>query len=68
MAVAPERPTAPSERPVIPSSPIERGRAWLAWFGVARLVTAAVATIVVCLGGWWLVRTPVPATESSLPL
>jgi competence protein ComEA len=37
------------------------------WFGVGRLVAASVATIVVCAGAIWLVRTPPPATEASLP-
>jgi competence protein ComEA len=37
------------------------------WFGVGRLVGATVATIVVCLGGYWLVQMPPPATEASLP-
>jgi competence protein ComEA len=37
------------------------------WFGVGRLVAASVATVVVCAGAVWLVRTPPPATEASLP-
>ena len=55
------------ERPAAPRSLAERARAWVEWFGIARLAAAAVATIIVCVGGVWLVRTPPPATEASLP-
>jgi len=55
------------ERPVPPRSVAERARAWVEWFGVGRLVAASVATVVVCSGAVWLVRTPPPATEASLP-
>ena len=34
---------------------------------MARLVTSACAVVIVCLGGWWLIRSPVPPVESSLP-
>jgi competence protein ComEA len=37
------------------------------WFGAGRLVAASVATVVVAAGAFWLVRTPPPATEASLP-
>jgi competence protein ComEA len=37
------------------------------WFGVGRLVAASLATVVVGIGAVWLVRTPPPATEASLP-
>ena len=58
----------PLSRPTPPRSPAERLRTWAVWFGVGRLVAASVATIVVCAGAVWLVRTPPPATEASLPL
>jgi competence protein ComEA len=54
------------ERPVPPRSVAERVRAWVEWFGIARLVAASVATLIVCAGAVWLVRTPPPATEASL--
>jgi competence protein ComEA len=54
-------------RPIAAPSLVERARDWLNWFGVARLVTSAIATLIVCAGGWWLVRTPAPPTEASLP-
>lgn len=57
----------PLERPVAPSSLLERARAWLVWFGAGRLVAASVATVIVCAGGWWLLRNPAPPTEASLP-
>jgi len=55
------------ERPVPLRSVSERARAWIIWFGIGRLVAASAATIIVCAGGVWLVRTPPPATEASLP-
>lgn len=54
-------------RPVPPRSVAERVRAWVEWFGIGRLLAASVATIIVCAGAVWLVRTPPPATEVSLP-
>ncbi len=54
-------------RPIAAPSAVDRARDWLNWFGVARLVTSAVATLIVCAGGWWLVRSPAPPTEASLP-
>jgi competence protein ComEA len=57
----------PLSRPVPPRSLSERATAWVNWFGVARLIGASVATVVVCLGAYWLVRMPPPATEASLP-
>jgi competence protein ComEA len=57
----------PLSRPVPPRSLSERTTAWVSWFGVGRLVGASVATVVVCLGAYWLVRMPPPATEASLP-
>jgi competence protein ComEA len=49
-------------------SPAERARAWIAWFGVARLLASSVAVVVVCVGAAWLVRTPPPPTEASLTM
>jgi competence protein ComEA len=46
----------------------ERTRAWIEWFGFGRLIGAAVATLVVCAGALWLLRSPIPATEASLPM
>lgn len=57
----------PLSRPVPPSSPGDRLRNWLAWFGVARLIAASFATMLVCAGAFWLVRSPAPPTEASLP-
>ncbi len=58
----------PFPRPTPPSSPADRIRSWVVWFGVGRLVAAAVATVVVVAGGIWLVRSPPPSTEASLPM
>jgi competence protein ComEA len=57
----------PLSRPVPPRSPAERARAWIEWFGIARLIATSAATVVVCAGAVWLLRTPPPATEASLP-
>lgn len=57
----------PLSRPMPPRSIAERARAWVEWFGIGRLLAASVATVIVCAGAVWLVRTPPPATEASLP-
>ena len=59
-----QEPPRPLARPPL------RGRvaAWLAWFGVGRLVTSALSVVVVVAGAWWLLRTPPPPTEASLPV
>jgi competence protein ComEA len=57
----------PLARPTPPRTLSERASAWVDWFGIGRLLAASVATIVVCAGALWLVRTPPPATEASLP-
>lgn len=41
---------------------------WLAWLGVGRLLTSALAVVIVCVGAFWLVRSPPPATEAALPV
>jgi len=45
----------------------ERTVEWAGWFGVGRLVAAALSTVVVCAGAYWLVRSPPPASEAALP-
>lgn len=57
----------PLSRPVPPRSAAERARAWVEWFGIGRLLAASVATVIMCAGAVWLVRTPPPATEALLP-
>jgi competence protein ComEA len=55
-------------RPV-PTTPVAvRVREWVGWFGPTRLVTSAVAVVVVCAGAWFLVRTPPPPSEADLPV
>ena len=41
---------------------------WIAWFGPGRLVTSAVAVLIVCGGVFWLVRSTPPSTEAGLPV
>lgn len=55
-------------RPSVPPSWSDRLRDWITWFGAGRLVVGALATVVVCIGAYWLVRAPMPPTESSLPV
>lgn len=57
----------PLSRPVPPRAPLERVIAWVGWFGIGRLVGAALATLVVVVGGYLLIRMPPPPTEASLP-
>lgn len=45
-----------------------RAAEWLRWVGLARLVTSAVATVVVALGAFWLLRSPPPPIEAGLPV
>ena len=55
-------------RPV-PTTPVAvRVREWVGWFGPTRLVTSAVAVVVVCAGAWFLVRTPPPPSEADVPV
>lgn len=60
-------PPDPVPRPGPPRRPTETAGAWLRWFGVGRLVAAAVATAVVVGGAWWLLQSPAPPTEAGLP-
>jgi competence protein ComEA len=56
------------ERP-LPSRPISHTvRAWLQWFGLARLVVTAVAVLAVGAGAFWLLRAPATAVEQQLPM
>lgn len=58
------------ELPPRPQPPRPVGRsiaAWLNWFGIGRLIAAAVSVVVVAAGAFWLVRAPTPTPESTLP-
>ncbi|MET0909833.1 MAG: SLBB domain-containing protein, partial [Ilumatobacteraceae bacterium] len=56
------------QRPLPPRSMRDRARAWVAWIGFGRIVGSAIAVVAVCAGAFWLVRTPPPPTEASIPL
>jgi competence protein ComEA len=65
----------PAPSPPPPGSPSDRTErlritiaTWIAWFGLARLITSAGAVLVVCAGVVWLVRTSPPPTEAGLPI
>lgn len=62
-----EHPAEPT-RSWSPGVRSHRAAEWLEWFGVARLVTSAVAVVAVCAGAWFLVRSPTPPTEAGLPI
>jgi competence protein ComEA len=56
------------QRPASVAALGERLRDWTEWFGPARLVTSAIAVVIVCVGAWFLLRPPPPPTEASLPM
>jgi competence protein ComEA len=62
-----------SESPELPPRPAPPRRfgdtvaAWLAWFGVGRLIVSAACVLIVVGGVAWLVRAPAPSTETGLP-
>lgn len=55
-------------RPVVDRSVPDKLRDWIEWFGLARIITSAIAVGIVCVGGWWLIRTPAAPPESALPV
>lgn len=65
---APEAPAGGPPRPLPPATLNDRVGAWFRWFGVTRLVAAAISTAIVVGGGWWLVRAPALPAEQSLPV
>jgi len=58
----------PLDRPIPRQNPIERLRAWVAWFGLGRLLAVGASIVVVALGSIWLMRTGPPPTEAGLPM
>jgi competence protein ComEA len=54
-------------RPAPPRRVGDLAGAWLAWFGLGRLITAAGCTLIVAVGAFWLVRSPAPSVEGQLP-
>ncbi len=68
MAELPPRPR-PSRSPTdrlrdLVATGVERVR----WFGAARAVGVALCVVAAAIGTFWLVRTPAPPIEASLPL
>lgn len=63
-----------SELPELPPRPepprriADAVRAQLAWFGVGRLALGAGSMIVVIAGAFWLLRSPTPSAETTLPV
>ncbi|NNE11537.1 MAG: ComEA family DNA-binding protein [Ilumatobacter sp.] len=55
-------------RPEPPRRRVDTLAAWLAWFGLGRLVASAVCVVIVLIGVAWLVRVPPPPTEAGLPV
>jgi competence protein ComEA len=54
-------------RPAPARSLLDRLRAWVTWFGAARLIAAGASVILVAGAAFWLLRSPQPSTESQLP-
>lgn len=54
-------------RPEPPTRWSDTIHAWLAWFGVTRLLVSALCVVVVAAGVAWLVRAPSPPSETGLP-
>lgn len=46
----------------------QRAGEWLAWYGVARIISTIVAALVVALGALWLFRSPPPDVASGLEM
>jgi competence protein ComEA len=55
-------------RPAPPQRLGDVARRWIAWFGLGRLILAAVSVVTVSVGLFWLVRTEPPPVEASLPM
>lgn len=55
-------------RPAPARRPIDVVQRWVAWFGLGRLVLAAVSVLVVAGGAYWLVRSAPPPVEATLPM
>ncbi|MCU1396417.1 MAG: comEA [Ilumatobacteraceae bacterium] len=56
------------DRPM-PARPLaEVVRAWLHWFGIARLVVICCAVMAVGAGAFWLLRAPTTPIEQTLPI
>lgn len=54
-------------RPDVAPPWVRQARAWVIWFGAARLVATSMAIVAITVGGWWLLRSPRPPTEAALP-
>jgi competence protein ComEA len=49
------------------STVLDHVRPWVEWFGLGRVVAAAVTIVALVVGGWWLLQTPAAPTEAGLP-
>ncbi len=69
-ASPPDLPTDPAlpPRPAPARAPVETLAAWLAWFGVTRLILCAASVAVVVGGAAWLLHTPAPDATAGLPV
>jgi competence protein ComEA len=63
----PDVPRPGLPRPLPQRNVSERVRAWVAWFGVARLLALGATVLLVGVGGYWLLHAPPPPVEASLP-
>ena len=58
----------PPDRPRPTQRWTVRAHAWIAWFGVGRLIAGAVAIVAVGAASWWLFRAAPPPAEAGLPM
>lgn len=61
------RPEPPRRLGSTVSALVERWYEAVSWFGLGRLIASASAVLIVCFGAFWLVRSPRPPIEASLP-
>jgi len=64
-AVEGPRPEIP--RPLPPRTVTDRAVAWMAWFGIPRMLALGATVVLVGVGGFWLLHAPPPPVEASLP-
>jgi competence protein ComEA len=63
----PDQPRPDVPRPLPQRDISERARAWVAWFGIARMLALGATVLLVGVGGYWLLHAPPPPVEASLP-
>lgn len=55
-------------RPAVPDTTVQKLGRLFSGITPGRVISAACALVVVSVGSWWLLRTPAPPVERSLPM